>query len=62
MERLLLRVDEAAASLGIAPSRVWAMIANGQIRSVQLGRSRRIPADALREFVEALPDARKPDS
>lgn len=52
--RLLLRPEEGARSLGISRSRMFALIAAGQIETVLIGRSRRIPADALEEYVARL--------
>ena len=52
--RLLLTPLEAGAALGISRTRVFALLASGEIESVQLGRSRRIPVAALEEFVGRL--------
>ncbi len=54
MERLLYRPEDAAQVLGIGRSKVFELMAAGQLRSVQLGRSRRIPESALRDFVAEL--------
>lgn len=66
--RLLLRVEEAARSLGISRSRVYELLAGGEIRSVKIGTSRRIPRLALHEYIarleeeEAMSQARLLDS
>lgn len=52
--RVLYRPEEAAAVLGIGRSKIFELIADGQLETVAIGRSRRIPADALATFVEAL--------
>jgi excisionase family DNA binding protein len=52
MEQLLMAVDEVAQAMGVCRSKVYAMIANGELRSVRLGRSVRIPVGALREWVD----------
>ena len=44
-------VEEVAEMLGISRAHVFNLMNAGQIRSVKLGRSRRIPADALRELM-----------
>lgn len=52
--RLLLTPLQAGAALGISRTRVFALLASGELESVQLGRSRRIPVAALEEFVGRL--------
>lgn len=54
MEKLLLTVEEAAQVLSIGRTRAYALIASGALKSVPIGRSRRVPADALREYVRHL--------
>ena len=54
MDKLLYRVVEAAAVLGIGRTKTYELVASGQLRSVLIGRARRIPVDALNEFVAAL--------
>jgi len=52
-EKLLLRVSEAAELLSIARSKAYEMVASGELPSKKLGgRSIRIPAKQLREWVE----------
>ena len=51
--RLLLRPEEVAAALGISRARVYELLASGSLPSVRIGRSRRIPLDALRAWVAA---------
>src|SRR4051794_24142180 len=46
-ERLLLTIDEAAARLGIGRSHAYIYVMKGELASVKLGRSRRVPAAAL---------------
>ena len=50
--QMLMRVDEAAAALSISRSRIFALIAAGELPAVRLGRSVRISADALKRWVE----------
>ena len=52
-ERLLLTVPEAALRLGVGRSFLYRLVMAGEVRSVKLGRSRRIPVRALEEFVAA---------
>ena len=44
---LLHSVSEAARLLGIGQSTCWAMIARGQLKTIAIGRSRRIPHTEL---------------
>ena len=57
MERLLLRPHEAAELLGLGRSTVYELIASGAIPSITIGRSRRVPLEALRAWVRAQTDA-----
>lgn len=43
--------------LGIGRSRAYEMIREGQLPIVRLGRSVRVPADKLREWIETNTDA-----
>ena len=51
MEKLLLRVPEAADVLGVGISTMYEMLAQGQLSAVRFGRAVRIRADDLREWV-----------
>ena len=51
MEKQLLRPTETAEALGISRSRVYELLASGAIESISIGRSRRIPVDAVHRFV-----------
>jgi len=52
--KTLLTVDEAAARLGIGRSHAYEFILRGEIRSVKIGRSRRIAVADLDGFIERL--------
>ena len=52
--RLLLTVEQAAQSLGIGRTLMYALVRDGNVESVQIGRLRRIPADALARYVDQL--------
>lgn len=47
----LLSVDQAAAALSLGRSLVYAEIGAGRLRSVKVGRARRIPASAIAEYI-----------
>lgn len=51
---MLYRVPEAAALLSIGRSKMWELVARGEIRSVKIDGARRIPAAALSDYVERL--------
>ncbi len=50
----LLTVRQAAEVLGLGRSKVYELIAAGRLETVSIGRSRRVPFDALRAFVADL--------
>lgn len=52
MEKLCYTPTEAAALLGVGRTKVYELMASGQLASIRIGRARRIPATALRTFVE----------
>jgi excisionase family DNA binding protein len=54
VDKLLLKPEEAAELLSIGRSKVYELIGTGELASVRIGTSRRIPADALAEFVREL--------
>lgn len=51
--RLLLTPEAAAERLSCGRSTVYELIQLGQIESIRIGRSRRIPVAALERFIEA---------
>jgi excisionase family DNA binding protein len=54
--RLLLRPEEVAKALGVGRTMVFELIRTGELRSVKIGKARRIPTAAVREYVEGLGD------
>lgn len=56
MTKLLLDVDEAAEALGVRRTHLYQLLSRGELESVKLGRSRRIPVGALEEYVARLRD------
>jgi excisionase family DNA binding protein len=52
--RLLLTIEQAAQRLGIGRTLMYALVKDGDVESVQIGRLRRIPADALARYVDQL--------
>lgn len=51
---LLLKVEQAAIQLGLGRTVVWGLVSSGELESVKIGRSRRIPIDALEVYVARL--------
>lgn len=49
--KVLLTVEEAAGAMSLGRTYVWGLVMRNEIRSVKVGRKRRIPLSALHEFV-----------
>lgn len=49
-----VRVKEAMPILGVGLATVYELMDSGALKSVRIGRSRRIPLDALREYMASL--------
>jgi excisionase family DNA binding protein len=55
--RLLLTVEEAADRIGICRSNMFKLIRQGDVKSVKVGRLRRITPAALEDFIQKLDSA-----
>ena len=53
-EKLLLTPEEAAEALSLGRTKVYQLIGEGTLRSVRIGKCRRVPASALVELVHGL--------
>lgn len=53
-EKLLVTVDEAARRLSIGRSHLYEFLLRGNLRSVRIGRSRRIASRDLEAFMDQL--------
>ena len=51
-------IPEAGAALGLSRSVTYELIGAGKLESVKIGRSHRVPADAVRKYVDQLREAR----
>ena len=51
MDKLLLRPVEVAEIVGVGRSKVYELISAGELPSIRLGGSIRVPVDQLREWV-----------
>jgi excisionase family DNA binding protein len=54
VDRLLLTPEDAAELLGVGRTKLYELLRVGAIESVRIGRARRVPADALHEYVTRL--------
>ena len=52
MEDLLLTEEQARKTLQLGRSKLWELMMSGAIPSIKVGKCRRIPADALRKWVD----------
>jgi excisionase family DNA binding protein len=50
-ERLLLRPAECADAIGVSRSKTYDLIATGEIPSIRVGGSVRVPVAELREWI-----------
>lgn len=50
----MLKVKEVAKHLSLSVSKTYQLIASGELQSVAIGRSRRVPRAALEKFEQAL--------
>lgn len=60
--RVAYRPAEAAEMLSISRSRIYELLATGELGSILIGRSRRIPREALERFVEARSDGQSTEA
>ena len=50
----LLNVEQAAQLLGLGRSKTYQLILRGELKSLKIGRSRRVPVDAIEDFIAEL--------
>lgn len=53
-DKLLVTAEEAAQLLSVGRTTIYSLLAKGLLESVIIGRSRRIPVDALHSYVKNL--------
>ncbi len=51
---ILLTPEQAAASLAIGRTKVFELLRSGELESVRIGSCRRIPSEALQDYVFRL--------
>jgi excisionase family DNA binding protein len=54
LDQLLFTPEHAADKLDVGRTTIYALMAAGELRSVKIGRCRRIPAAALSDYVNKL--------
>jgi len=56
---LLLSVADAAKALGVSRGSLYELVTRGEIQSLQIGRRRLVPRQALLDFIEGNATARR---
>ncbi len=56
MERVLLTPEEVAEALHVGRCTVYDLIRTNQLQSFKIGKLRRIPVDAVHEFIKRMAD------
>lgn len=51
---MVLTIEQAAKVLGVGRTLMYGLVMNGEVESVTIGRLRRIPSEALSEYVNRL--------
>jgi len=54
MNRRLYQTREAAHQLSLGMTVTKALISSGELRSIKIGHARRVPAEAIDEYVRRL--------
>ena len=58
MENVLLKIPDVMERLSVGQTKVYELMSSGELRSVKVGRSRRVPSDELERFMAGLDDTR----
>ncbi len=53
---ILVTVDELAEALSIGRTAAWELVRKRKIKSVKIGRTRRVPVSAIQEYIDQLLD------
>ena len=53
---ILVSVVEAARLLSIGRTAAWELVRKNELKSVKIGRTRRVPIVAIQEYVQRLMD------
>jgi excisionase family DNA binding protein len=60
VEKLLLTPEEAADVLSLGRTKVYELIGTGALRSIRIGKCRRVPVAALEELIRSVGDRTGP--
>lgn len=52
VEALCLRVNDAASMIGVGRTKLYELIAAGEVRTIKLGKSTRITTESLHDLVQ----------
>ena len=52
VSKLLITVNEAAASLSVGRPKMWQLVMTGEVSSIKIGASRRIPVSSLENYIQ----------
>lgn len=58
MATVVLKIPEVMERLSVGQTKVYELMSSGELRSVKVGRARRVPSDELERFVARLDDSR----
>ncbi|HEV2343587.1 MAG TPA: helix-turn-helix domain-containing protein [Actinocrinis sp.] len=58
--RIMLTAEQTAAELNIGRTTVYALIKSGELRSLLIGRLRRIPLDEIQAYTTRLTNQQHP--
>ena len=53
---ILVTVDETAAMLSIGRTAAWELVRKQKLKSVKIGRTRRVPVSVIQEYIQRLLD------
>ena len=54
MDRALVSIPEAGEALHLGETKVKELVSRGELLSVKIGKSRRIPATAIQAYIDRL--------
>jgi excisionase family DNA binding protein len=58
METVLLKIPDVMERLAVGQTKVYELLSSGELRSVRVGRARRVPSNELERFMAELDDTR----
>ncbi len=57
--KVLWTVEQAAEAVGLGKTKVYELIASGELEAVRIGRARRVPVEAVTAYVAQLRDVQR---